>query len=181
MSVCWDQEVVPESRAIGVGPPAFLLLARYCQEVCFHVYRCPKSMDAIMSLCKRRGFVYQASEIYGGINGFWDYGLLSPAEERTWRSLVAGHDHEPRVGPEGTKRRTREVRAGGDLHHSASQGVGGEWTPCWICRSNEKVWEVRHSVRADQLWDIITTGSDWFASLIQEFEPAPEGTQDSRN
>jgi len=30
-----------------------------------------KSMDAIMALCKRRGFVFQASDIYGGINGFW--------------------------------------------------------------------------------------------------------------
>ena len=35
-----------------------------------------KSMDDIMALCKRRGFIYPASEIYGGINGFWDYGPL---------------------------------------------------------------------------------------------------------
>ena len=35
-----------------------------------------KTMDNIMALCKRRGFIYQASEIYGGINGFWDYGPL---------------------------------------------------------------------------------------------------------
>ncbi len=34
------------------------------------------SMEALVSLCKRRGFVYPASEIYGGINGFWDYGPL---------------------------------------------------------------------------------------------------------
>ncbi|MEN0021229.1 MAG: glycine--tRNA ligase, partial [Planctomycetota bacterium] len=34
------------------------------------------SMDDLMALCKRRGFIYQASEIYGGINGFWDYGPL---------------------------------------------------------------------------------------------------------
>lgn len=35
----------------------------------------PKSMDAIMgSLRSRRGFIFQASDIYGGINGFWDYG-----------------------------------------------------------------------------------------------------------
>lgn len=33
-------------------------------------------MDAIMALCKRRGFIFQASEIYGGINGLWDYGPL---------------------------------------------------------------------------------------------------------
>lgn len=33
-------------------------------------------MDAIMALCKRRGFIFQASEIYGGLNGLWDYGPL---------------------------------------------------------------------------------------------------------
>ena len=31
-------------------------------------------MEKIVSLCKRRGFVFPTSEIYGGINGFWDYG-----------------------------------------------------------------------------------------------------------
>ena len=31
-------------------------------------------MDKIVSLAKRRGFVFQSSEIYGGLNGFWDYG-----------------------------------------------------------------------------------------------------------
>ncbi len=30
------------------------------------------SMDDIVALCKRRGFVFPASEIYGGLNGFWD-------------------------------------------------------------------------------------------------------------
>ena len=33
-------------------------------------------MDDIVSLCRRRGFIFQSSEIYGGINGFWDYGPL---------------------------------------------------------------------------------------------------------
>ncbi len=33
-------------------------------------------MDKIVSLCKRRGFIFPSSEIYGGINGFWDYGPL---------------------------------------------------------------------------------------------------------
>ena len=32
------------------------------------------SMEEIMSFAKRRGFVFQASEIYGGLAGFWDYG-----------------------------------------------------------------------------------------------------------
>ncbi|MGH7130944.1 MAG: glycine--tRNA ligase [Phycisphaerales bacterium] len=52
-----------------------------------------KSMDAIMALCKRRGFVYQASEIYGGINGFWDYGPLGTLLKRNlreawWQDIV---------------------------------------------------------------------------------------------
>jgi glycyl-tRNA synthetase len=55
----------------------------------------PKSMDAIMSLCKRRGFVYQTSEIYGGINGFWDYGPLGAQLKKNlrdawWQDVVMG-------------------------------------------------------------------------------------------
>ena len=34
------------------------------------------SMEKIVSLCKRRGFVFQSSEIYGGQAGAWDYGPL---------------------------------------------------------------------------------------------------------
>ena len=45
----------------------------------------PKSMDDIMALCKRRGFIYQASEIYGGINGFWDYGPLGAQLKKNLR------------------------------------------------------------------------------------------------
>ncbi|MCH9058464.1 MAG: hypothetical protein IIB55_07535, partial [Planctomycetes bacterium] len=44
-----------------------------------------KSMDKIMALCKRRGFIYQASEIYGGINGFWDYGPLGAQLKKNLR------------------------------------------------------------------------------------------------
>ncbi|HWA74670.1 MAG TPA: glycine--tRNA ligase [Polyangiaceae bacterium] len=52
-----------------------------------------KSMDKIMALAKRRGFIYQASEIYGGINGFWDYGPLGAQlkknlREAWWQDVV---------------------------------------------------------------------------------------------
>jgi glycyl-tRNA synthetase len=52
-----------------------------------------KPMDAIMALCKRRGFIYQASEIYGGINGFWDYGPLGAQlkknlKEAWWQDMI---------------------------------------------------------------------------------------------
>ena len=35
-----------------------------------------KSMQDLVSLCKRRGFLFQSSEVYGGMGGFWDYGTL---------------------------------------------------------------------------------------------------------
>ena len=45
-------------------------------------------MEKIVSLCKRRGFIFQSSEIYGGFNGFWDYGpygsMLKKAVEQLW-------------------------------------------------------------------------------------------------
>jgi glycyl-tRNA synthetase len=44
-----------------------------------------KSMDKIMALCKRRGFIFQASDIYGGINGFWDYGPLGAQLKKNLR------------------------------------------------------------------------------------------------
>jgi glycyl-tRNA synthetase len=49
-------------------------------------------MEKIVSLCKRRGFIFQSSEIYGGINGFWDYGPLGAELKRNlretwWKSM----------------------------------------------------------------------------------------------
>ncbi len=60
----------------------------------------PKSnerMEKIVSLCKRRGFIFQSSEIYGGINGFWDYGPLGAELKRNvkdywWRSMTQRRD-----------------------------------------------------------------------------------------
>src|SRR5690606_36723405 len=45
-----------------------------------------KSMDDIVALCRRRGFIFQSSEIYGGINGFWDYGLLGAELKRNLKN-----------------------------------------------------------------------------------------------
>jgi glycyl-tRNA synthetase len=54
-------------------------------------------MEPLVALCKRRGFLFQSSEIYGGINGFWDYGPLGVELKRNireawWREMVAGHN-----------------------------------------------------------------------------------------
>jgi glycyl-tRNA synthetase len=50
-------------------------------------------MEKIVSLCKRRGFIFQSSEIYGGLNGFWDYGPLGSELKRNvkelwWKSMT---------------------------------------------------------------------------------------------
>lgn len=44
-------------------------------------------METLTALCKRRGFIFQSSEIYGGINGFWDYGPLGAEMKRNIRDL----------------------------------------------------------------------------------------------
>ena len=54
-------------------------------------------MDQLVALCKRRGFLFQSSEIYGGLQGFWDYGPLGVELKRNvreawWRDMVTGHN-----------------------------------------------------------------------------------------
>lgn len=53
------------------------------------------TMDTLISLAKRRGFVFQTSEIYGGLSGFWDYGpygteLAKNIREAWWKAFVYG-------------------------------------------------------------------------------------------
>jgi glycyl-tRNA synthetase len=59
-------------------------------------------MDKLTALGKRRGFIYQSSEIYGGIGGFWDYGPLGVELKRNikdlwWHDMVTN----PPIGPDG--------------------------------------------------------------------------------
>jgi glycyl-tRNA synthetase len=56
-------------------------------------------MDQLVALCKRRGFLFQSSEIYGGLNGFWDYGPLGVLLKRNvrdawWRDMVSAHNEQ---------------------------------------------------------------------------------------
>jgi glycyl-tRNA synthetase len=55
-------------------------------------------MEKIVSLCKRRGFIFPASEIYGGLAGFWDYGpqgveLVNNLKQLWWRKVVQEQDN----------------------------------------------------------------------------------------
>ncbi len=57
----------------------------------------PEVMDKLVSLCKRRGFIFQSSEIYGGTGSVWDYGPLGVElkrniKDRWWNSMVRSRD-----------------------------------------------------------------------------------------
>jgi glycyl-tRNA synthetase len=59
--------------------------------------RMSASMENIVSLCKRRGFIYPGSEIYGGLSGTWDYGplgveLKNNIKQLWWRAFVQERD-----------------------------------------------------------------------------------------
>ena len=69
-------------------------------------------MEKIVSLCKRRGFIFQSSEIYGGLNGAWDYGPLGVELKRNlknywWRTMV--HERDDVVGMDGSILMNRAV------------------------------------------------------------------------
>ena len=54
-------------------------------------------LETLASLCKRRGFVFQSSEIYGGFESTWDYGplgveLKENIKRQWWRTVVQGRD-----------------------------------------------------------------------------------------
>ncbi|MCP4297015.1 MAG: glycine--tRNA ligase, partial [Proteobacteria bacterium] len=56
------------------------------------------SMEKIVSLCKRRGFVYPSSEIYGGLSATWDYGplgieLKNNIQQIWWKEMTRKHDN----------------------------------------------------------------------------------------
>ncbi|HED52903.1 MAG TPA: glycine--tRNA ligase [Phycisphaerales bacterium] len=111
-----------------------------------------KSMDDIMALCKRRGFVYQASEIYGGINGFWDYGPLGAQLKKNlrdaWWQDVVMNPCQGKPGPNGQPVRIVPVDTciiQNPKVWEASGHVGGFNDPMVDCR------ETKNRYRADHL------------------------------
>ena len=131
------------------------------------------SMDGIKALCKRRGFIYPASEIYGGLNGFWDYGPLGTALKNNlrddwWRNMVlcppTGPSGEPLsiVGLDSAIIQNPEVWV-------ASGHVGGFNDPMVDCR------ETKHRYRADQLmvWSP-TDGQGPLIAFMEGEEPTPK-------
>lgn len=102
------------------------------------------SMDKLVSLCKRRGFIFQSSEIYGGINGFWDYGpygvtMRRAVEQLWWQNIVEERDDV--VGLDSTVICHPEVwRASGHLDKFADLMVD-----CNDCKRRHRVDQMEDS------------------------------------
>src|SRR5688572_7699119 len=126
-------------------------------------------MEKIVSLCKRRGFVYPASEIYGGIRGFWDYGplgvlLKNNIRDWWWRNMVEA----PPLGPDGHPVDIVGLDSAIIQHPTTWVASGHTATFADLMR---KCSRCGHIVRADHLWNLLATSSKWFEDLLQEFTP----------
>jgi len=91
----------------------------------------PERMEKIVSLCKRRGFIYQSAELYGGLNGCWDYGPMGVEIKRNlknywWRKNVRERDDI--VGLDGSILTHQAIL-------TASGHVGGFSDPMIDCRT----------------------------------------------
>ncbi len=100
----------------------------------------PDRMDTIVSLCKRRGFVYPSSEIYGGLRASWDYGplgveLKNNIKRQWWKSTVQGRDDV--VGLDSCVILAREV-------WETSGHVETFTDPLVECTSCHKRWRADH-------------------------------------
>jgi glycyl-tRNA synthetase len=100
------------------------------------------TLDALVTLCKRRGFIFQSSEIYGGYAGFFDYGPLGAelkknVKDAWWQAMV--HERDDIVGLDST------IIMHPEIWH-ASGHVGGFNDPMVDCKESKKRY------RADQLF-----------------------------
>ncbi len=116
-------------------------------------------MEKIVSLCKRRGFIFPSSEIYGGLNGSWDYGPLGVELKRNvknywWRLMV--HERDDVVGMDGSILMNRAVwKASGHeetfidmMRQCSPAGWSLEGTFRVLMRPNEHIESFRKRVRS---------------------------------
>ena len=130
-------------------------------------------MDKLVALCKRRGFIFQSSEIYGGIGGFWDYGPLGVELKRNiknawWEDVVRKRDDM--VGLDCSIIMNPTV-------WKASGHVGGFSDPM------VDDTETKHRFRADKVWVVGSYDADGrqrvnqaHKDFLDEMKRAPDGT-----
>ncbi|MBN1396212.1 MAG: glycine--tRNA ligase [Pirellulales bacterium] len=132
-------------------------------------------MEQLVALCRRRGFLFQSSEIYGGLQGFWDYGPLGVELKRNvreawWRDMVAAHNElEPPAGAPSAYEMVgldcsiimhpQVWKCSGhyDLFHDFMQ----------TCRQCKKLF------RSDHVWEMLKE-SDWVKSFATTTSPGPQ-------
>src|SRR5207302_5859942 len=121
-------------------------------------------MAKFAKFCKDMGFIYQSSEIYGGINGFWDYGPLGVelkrnVKEAWWQDMV----RNPPPGPDGQEIRMVGLDCAIIMNPKvwvASGHVGGFSDPMVGCKTDG----CKKLFRADKVWvvdvGVASTGGD---------------------
>jgi glycyl-tRNA synthetase len=117
------------------------------------------SVDELANFCKREGFIFRSSEIYGGFSGFWDYGplgieLFNNIKRDWWNYFV--HQKENMVGMEGSIiSHPRTWKASG---HVANFNVNDYLVSCKKCKQSSKVdkpdlGKIKCSCGGDFDWD----------------------------
>ncbi|MCP4179382.1 MAG: glycine--tRNA ligase [bacterium] len=95
-------------------------------------------MEKLVSLCKRRGFIFQSSEIYGGINGFWNYGPYGTSMKKAIENLWWNYMVETRGNVEGLDSTVicnpKVWKASGHLDQ-----FGDLMTDCKECKTRHRV------------------------------------------
>ena len=99
-----------------------------------------QSMDELVALCKRRGFIFPASDIYGGLQGVYDYGplgveLKNNLKAAWWRAVV--HQRDDVEGLDSAILTHRQV-----LHHSGHEDTFAD--PLVDCRGCKSRWRADH-------------------------------------
>ena len=99
-----------------------------------------KTMDELVSLCKRRGFIFQSNDIYGGVKGLYDYGpmgveLKNNLKQSWWKSMV--YERDDIEGLDATILTGHEV-----LKYSGHEDTFTD--PLVDCRSCKSRWKTDH-------------------------------------
>ncbi len=111
-------------------------------------------MEKVVSLCKRRGFIFQSSDIYGGLSNTWDYGpygveLKNNVKRSWWKSVV--YERDDIFGMDAAiLMHPKTWETSGHL-----KNFNDPFVKCLACQ---------HFFKFDKIWDDIW-GSPWFSSL----------------
>jgi glycyl-tRNA synthetase len=133
----------------------------------------PQRMEKIVSLCKRRGFIFQSGEIYGGLNGAWDMGPLGVELKRNlkdywWRVMVRERDDV--VGLDGSILTHRAVLKASGHEDTFSDPM----VDCRTCKARLRADHCRKSTVRSSVQTAAGKGSDR-AARIQSDVPHEHG------